>query len=47
MYLTLYLSVSERVTTMDDIKNIPFVIVIGLAWITTPITEFVVSKKYR
>lgn len=37
---------SERVTAMDDIKNIPLVIVIGLAWITMPITEFFVSKKY-
>lgn len=39
--------VSERVTAMNDIKNIPLVIVIGLAWITMPITEFIVSKKYR
>lgn len=41
------LIVSERVTAMNDIKNIPIVIVIGLAFITMPITEFVVSKKYR
>lgn len=40
------LIVSERVTKMDDINNIPLVIVIGLAWITMPITEFFVSKKY-
>lgn len=41
------LIVSERVIAMNDIKNIPIVIVIGLAFITMPITEFVVSKKYR
>ncbi|MGE7623450.1 hypothetical protein ACQKMD_10425 [Viridibacillus sp. NPDC096237] len=41
------LIVSERVTAMNDIKNIPIVIVIGLAFITMPITEFVVSKKYQ
>ncbi|MFJ7980885.1 hypothetical protein ACIQ1D_11370 [Lysinibacillus xylanilyticus] len=51
-YLLLFLMlivliVSEKVTAMNDIKNIPLVIVIGLAWITMPITELVVSKKYR
>lgn len=51
-YLLLFLMiivlvVSERVTAMNDIRNIPLVIVIGLALITMPITEFVVSKKYR
>ena len=40
------LLVTERVTAMDDIKNLPLVIVIGLAWITMPITEFFVLKKY-
>ena len=47
LLMIIVLVVSERVTTMNDIKNIPLVIVIGLAWITMPITEFVVSKKYR
>ena len=41
------LVVSEKVTSMNDIKNIPLVIVIGLALITMPITEYVVSKKYK
>jgi len=41
------LIVSERVTGMDEINNIPLVMVIGLALITMPITEFIVSKKYR
>lgn len=45
--MVIVLIVSERVTAMNDIKNIPLVIVIGFAWITMPITEFVVSKKYR
>jgi positive regulator of sigma E activity len=44
--MLMVLAVSERVTAMNDIKNIPLVIVIGLAWITMPITEFFVSKKY-
>lgn len=47
LLMIIVLIVSERVISMDDIKNIPLVIVIGLAWITLPITEFFVSKKYR
>lgn len=47
LLMIIVLIVSERVTAMNDIENIPLVIVIGLAWITMPITEFVVSKKYR
>ncbi|MBU8878886.1 hypothetical protein BGM26_07795 [Bacillus sp. FJAT-29790] len=47
LLMLIVLVVSERVTAMNDIKNIPLVIVIGLALITMPITEFVVSKKYR
>jgi len=47
LLMIVVLFVSERVTAMDDIKNIPLVIVIGLALITMPITEFIVSKKYR
>lgn len=45
--MIIVLVVSERVIAINDIKNIPLVIVIGMAWITMPITEFVVSKKYR
>ena len=47
LLMVIVLIVSERVIALNDIKNIPLVIVIGLAWITMPITEFVVSKKYR
>ncbi|MGG2081301.1 hypothetical protein [Lysinibacillus pakistanensis] len=47
LLMIIVLVVSEKVFAMNDIKNIPLVIVIGLAWITMPITEFVVSKKYR
>ncbi|SDN90903.1 hypothetical protein [Bacillus sp. OK048] len=47
LLMIIVLVISERVTAMNDIRNIPLVIVIGLAWITMPITEFVVSKKYR
>jgi len=47
LLMIIVLITSERVTAMNDIKNIPLVIVIGLAWITMPVTEFVVSRKYR
>ncbi|MFJ6265593.1 hypothetical protein [Lysinibacillus xylanilyticus] len=47
LLMLIVLIVSEKVIALNDIKNIPLVIVIGLAWITMPITEFVVSKKYR
>ncbi|MGE6601321.1 hypothetical protein ACQKEY_06310 [Lysinibacillus fusiformis] len=46
LFMVIVLVISERVTSLNDIKNIPLVIVIGLTWITMPITEFVVSKKY-
>lgn len=45
--MIIVLVVSEKAAPMNDMKNIPLVIVIGLAVITLPITEFVVSKKYR
>lgn len=45
--MILILFISEGFTAMNDLENIPLVIVIGLAWITMPITEFIVSKKYR
>ncbi|KPN94995.1 hypothetical protein [Lysinibacillus sp. ZYM-1] len=47
LLMLIVLVVSEKVIALNDIKNIPLVIVIGFAWITMPITEFVVSKKYR
>ena len=47
LLMIVVLVVSEKVTSMNDIKNIPLVIVIGLALITMPITEYVVSKKYK
>ena len=47
LLMIVVLIASERVTAMNDIKNIPLVLVIGLAWITLPMTEFIVSKKYR
>lgn len=47
LLMVIVLIISERVTAMNDIQNIPLVIVIGLAWVILPVTEFVVSKKYR
>lgn len=35
------------VIKLNEIKNTPLVIVLGFAFITMPITEFIVSKKYR
>lgn len=45
--MLIVLVLSERVVALNDIENIPLVIVIGLAFITLPITEFFVSKKYQ
>lgn len=45
--MVLVLFVSERGTAFDDTQNLPLVIVIGLAFVTLPITEFIVSKKYE
>lgn len=47
LLMVIVLIISERVTAMNDIQNISLVIVIGLAWVILPVTEFVVSKKYR
>ncbi|EGA90204.1 hypothetical protein GPDM_06650 [Planococcus donghaensis MPA1U2] len=45
--MVVVLILTERVTALNDIQNIPLVIVIGLAFVTLPITEFVVSKKFH
>jgi hypothetical protein len=45
--MVIVLILTEQVTAMNDIKNLPLVIVIGLVFVTLPITEFVVSRKYR
>lgn len=45
--MIIVLVLSERVTALNDIQNIPLVIVIGLAIITLPITEFLILKKYQ
>lgn len=47
LIMVIVLAVSEKTVSMSDFKNIPLVIVIGFAFITLPITEFVVAKKYR
>lgn len=46
-FMLIVLVVSEKVVSLNDIKNIPLIIVIGFAVITLPITEYVVAKKYR
>ncbi|EIT84271.1 hypothetical protein A374_15833 [Fictibacillus macauensis ZFHKF-1] len=45
--MILILVISEKATAMQDLKNIPLVIAICLAWVTMPFTEWLVSKKYR
>lgn len=45
--MIIVLLISEGFVAIDDIQNIPLVIVLGLAWITLPITEFIVAKKLR
>lgn len=45
--MVIILFLTERVTALNDIQNIPLVIVIGLAFVTLPITEFFVSKKFE
>lgn len=45
--MLIVLVLSEGVIALNDIQNIPLVIVIGLAIITLPITEFFVLKKYQ
>ncbi|ATP41024.1 hypothetical protein CSE16_13730 [Solibacillus sp. R5-41] len=43
----LILFISEGVTNLNDIENFPLLIVVGLTFVTLPITEFVYSKKYK
>lgn len=45
--MVIVLFLTERVTALNDIQNIPLVIVIGMAFVTLPITEFFVSKKFQ
>ncbi|WP_285398288.1 hypothetical protein [Lysinibacillus sp. fls2-241-R2A-57] len=43
----LILFISEGTGKFNNIDNYPLVIVVGLTFITVPITEFVYSKKYK
>lgn len=43
----LILFISEGVTNLNDIENFPLLIVVGLTFVTLPITEFVYSRKYK
>lgn len=44
---SLILVVTERSYDLKDIENYPLLIVVGLTFITLPITEFIYSRKYR
>ena len=41
------LFVSEGVTKISDIDNYPLLIVVGLTFVTLPITEFFYIKKLK
>ncbi|WP_041096397.1 hypothetical protein [Bacillus badius] len=43
----LILFISEGTGNFNEIDNYPLVIVVGLTFITVPITEFIYSKKYK
>ncbi|TKC20036.1 hypothetical protein [Robertmurraya kyonggiensis] len=43
----LILFISEGTGSFNNIDNYPLVIVVGLTFITVPITEFIYSKKYK
>lgn len=43
----LILFISEGTGNFNNIDNYPLVIVVGLTFITVPITEFIYSKKYK
>ncbi|WP_217587781.1 hypothetical protein [Lentibacillus saliphilus] len=41
------LFVFDGVSNFNDIENFPLLIVVGLTFVTLPITEFIYSKKYK
>ncbi|MEH7010669.1 hypothetical protein V7087_07595 [Neobacillus niacini] len=43
----LILFISEGTGNFNNIDNYPLVIVVGLTFVTVPITEFIYSKKYK
>jgi len=44
---SLILVVTEKSYDLKNIENYPLLIVVGLTFITLPITEFIYSRKYR
>ncbi|KGR89524.1 hypothetical protein CD30_16650 [Ureibacillus massiliensis 4400831 = CIP 108448 = CCUG 49529] len=43
----LLLFISEGTGNFNEIDNYPLVMVVGLTFVTVPITEFIYSKKYK
>lgn len=43
----LILFISEGVSNLNDIENYPLLIVVGLTFVTLPVTEFIYSRKYK
>lgn len=43
----LILFISEGTGNFNEIENYPLVIVVGLTFVTVPITEFIYAKKFK
>ena len=43
----LILFISEGVSNLNDMKNYPLLLVVGLTFVTSPIIEFVYSRKFK
>ncbi|NPC93062.1 hypothetical protein HOO54_12670 [Bacillus sp. WMMC1349] len=43
----LILLISEGLANLNEIENYPLLIVVGLTFVTLPITEFIYSRKYK
>ncbi|MFS0557196.1 hypothetical protein [Brevibacillus sp. 179-C9.3 HS] len=41
------LFLTEGVTSLNDIQNIPLAVVVGLTFIVAPITEFFYARRFR
>ncbi|MGG2081718.1 hypothetical protein [Lysinibacillus pakistanensis] len=43
----LILFISEGVSNLNDMKNYPLLLVVGLTFVTSPIIEFIYSRKFK
>lgn len=47
VFMVIVLFISEATVSINELNNIPLALVIGIAFVIHPITEFIVSRKYR